>query len=142
MPNNGTRNGGIFKNGINLLILKSPDDDITNKIEVVCPSNHYGNEYFNNKREILILYTRYGKYEPVYRYTRKTEDHKYIVTKTFHLAKINEQAPQIGRMISKIRYKLIEDCKIYHLPNNYVGDQDPNCATIKFNECIKETIFQ
>ena len=49
--------GGIFDNGLNLLILKSPDNDITNKIEVVCPSNFYGTGYFDTDREILILYT-------------------------------------------------------------------------------------
>lgn len=103
-------NGGLFENGLNLLILKSTEDDITNKIEVVCPTNHYSNEHLDDNREILILYSRYDKYEPVYRYLRKTSD-KYIVTKTFHLGKINEQAPQIGRMISKIKLKLIEDCK-------------------------------
>lgn len=45
-------------------------------------------------------------------------------------------------LIPIVNNKLIEDCKIYHMPNNYVGDQDPNCATIKFNECIKENILQ
>ena len=110
-PNKGTSNGGIFQNGLNLLILQSPEDDITNKIEVICPSNHYGNEYFDNNREILILYTKNNRYEPIYRYVRKTENHIYTVTKTFYLSQINEQAPEIGRVISKIRYKLIEDCK-------------------------------
>ena len=63
--------GGIFDKGLNLLILKSPVDDITNKIEIICPTNHYGNEYFDINREILIIYTRDDFYEPIYKYTRK-----------------------------------------------------------------------
>lgn len=39
-------------------------------------------------------------------------------------------------LIPIINNKLIEDCKIYHLPNNYVIDNSTNFATIKFNEII------
>ena len=43
--------GGIlFKDGINLLIFKNPNDDITSKIEIICPTNHYSEEYFNKKK--------------------------------------------------------------------------------------------
>lgn len=34
--------------------------------------------------------------------------------------------------------KLNEDCKIYHMPNNYVSDKSTPFATIKFNEAIKQ----
>ena len=131
-PNKGTSNGGIFQNGLNLLILQSPEDDITNKIEVICPSNHYGNEYFDNNREILILYTKNNRYEPIYRYVRKTENHTYTVTKTFYLSQINEQAPEIGRVISKIRYKLIEDCK--PLPSKPVYTFKQNISAENINQ--------
>lgn len=32
--------------------------------------------------------------------------------------------------------KLIEDCKIYHMPNNYVSDKQSGFATIQFNDAI------
>ena len=66
---------------LNLLILKSPEDDITNKIEIICPSNFYGTGYFDEDREILILYTRDGYYEPIYKYIRVSEGNKYIIKK-------------------------------------------------------------
>lgn len=33
--------------------------------------------------------------------------------------------------------RLIEDCKIYHLPNNYVLDKNSPFATIKFKDALK-----
>jgi hypothetical protein len=39
-------------------------------------------------------------------------------------------------LIPIINNKLIEDCKIYHMPNNYVVNNGTRFATIKFNEAI------
>ena len=43
-------------------------------------------------------------------------------------------------LIPIINNKLIEDCKIYHMPNNYVLDKNTCFATIKFNEAIKNGV--
>ena len=40
------------------------------------------------------------------------------------------------KIIPIINNKLIEDCKIYHMPNNYVADKSSLWATIKFDEAI------
>ena len=40
-------------------------------------------------------------------------------------------------LIPIINNKLIEDCKIYHMPNNYVVNDNTPFATIKFDEAIK-----
>ena len=40
-------------------------------------------------------------------------------------------------LIPIINNKLIEDCKIYHMPNNYVAMKHNLFATIKFDEAIK-----
>ncbi len=108
--------GGLFDNGLNLLILKSPENDITNKIEVICPSNFYGSGYFDDDREILILYSKNGYYEPIYKYVRITEGNRYIVEKLFYLPRIDAQAPPLANMIKYVKNKLIEDCKL--LPSN------------------------
>lgn len=39
-------------------------------------------------------------------------------------------------LIPIINNKLIEDCKIYHMPNNYVLNKNTPFATIKFDEAI------
>jgi len=40
-------------------------------------------------------------------------------------------------LIPIINNKLIEDCKIYHMQNNYVVDKNTPFATIKFDEAMK-----
>jgi hypothetical protein len=40
-------------------------------------------------------------------------------------------------LIPIINNKLIDSCKIYHLPNNYVLNKNTHFATIKFDEAIK-----
>lgn len=40
-------------------------------------------------------------------------------------------------LIPMVDGKLIDDCKIYHLPNNYVTNKSSPYATIKFTEAIK-----
>ena len=40
-------------------------------------------------------------------------------------------------LIPIVNNKLHEDCKIYHMPNNYVLNKNTLFATIKFNEALK-----
>ena len=91
------KSGGLFTNGINLIILKSPDDDITNKIELVCPSNHYSSDSYNTNKKILILYNKGTYFEPIYKYIRKTKD-KYLIRKFFYLPDMNQIMPEIERI--------------------------------------------
>jgi len=39
-------------------------------------------------------------------------------------------------LIPIVNNKLIEDCKIYHMPNNYVMDKTNSFGTLEFNEAI------
>ena len=43
-------------------------------------------------------------------------------------------------LIPIVNNKLIEDCKIYHMPNNYVLDKNTLFATIKFDEAVKNSV--
>lgn len=52
--------------GINLVILNIPNDDITTKVDVICPTNHYSSVLFNMDRPTVILIKRENLYEPVY----------------------------------------------------------------------------
>ena len=40
-------------------------------------------------------------------------------------------------LIPIINNKLIDDCKIYHIPNNYVNDKNTMFATIQFDKAIE-----
>ena len=59
-------NPRLFEAGINLIILEIPEDDPTNNIELVCPTNHYSVHAFDARKRSLILIKRENFFEPVY----------------------------------------------------------------------------
>ena len=58
--------GCFFEDGVNLIILKKPKDDIENKIEVICPNNNFYKHAYDENKLTIILYTENNKYEPIY----------------------------------------------------------------------------
>ena len=65
--------GVLFEEGINLLLFSNPNDDITNKIELVCPTNHYSDDFYNERRRTLMIYGKDGFFEPICQvYTKST----------------------------------------------------------------------
>ena len=67
----------------------------------------------------MILYTRNGYYEPIYKYTRLSEGNKYNITKLFYLPTINKQAPQLANMLKYIREQLINKCQLLPSDTKY-----------------------
>ena len=56
--------------GLNLIILNAPDDDITNKIQLICPTNVYTNEIFSINKPTILVYSNNNYYEPIIRYKK------------------------------------------------------------------------
>jgi len=77
-----TPNSSIFPIGINLIIFKIPDDDITNNIELICPTNHYVSDFYDSRKPTVILVEQGNYYEPIYSYTNKGND-KLVISKEF-----------------------------------------------------------
>jgi len=71
----------LFDAGVNLIILEIPEDDATNNIELVCPTNHYSPHSFDARKRSLILIKRENYFEPIYGY--RNDGKKIFVTKTF-----------------------------------------------------------
>ena len=63
-------NKEFFPNGLNLVILETLDHDITNKVRLVCPTNHYRSPLYHEKRPISIIIKNGDLYELVVYYTR------------------------------------------------------------------------
>ena len=75
------KGGLLFKNGINILILRHPDDDIVDKIELICPTNHYSSNFFDFDKKTLMIYNKGGYFEPlckIYKKSRKFETVKFF----------------------------------------------------------------
>ena len=50
-----TPNPKLFKNGLNMIILDIPNDDMTNKVDILCPSNNYSDNFFDVGKDIIML---------------------------------------------------------------------------------------
>lgn len=71
-------NPKIFDSGINMIIIENPEDDITNNLKIICPSNHYATQLFNIAQPTLILYKKNDYYEPIYTIVyRKEKKNEY-----------------------------------------------------------------
>ena len=77
------KDGGVlFQHGINLLIFKSPNNDTTSKIELICPSNYNSNDFFDINKHTLMIYSENNFYEPLCKLTRKN-NRKLFIVKSF-----------------------------------------------------------
>ena len=74
MPNNY-----LFSEGVNLVIFNLPDDDITNNVELLCPTNHYSNEFYQARKPTIILMKKGPYYEPIYSYIKNEKGFPLIV---------------------------------------------------------------
>ena len=75
------RNRGLFPNGVNLIIFKLPKDDITNNVQIICPTNHYSNESYESRKPIVFIVKEGDYFEPIYTY--KLTEKKFIIEKEF-----------------------------------------------------------
>ena len=103
------KNGLLFEEGVNLIILNSPNDDITNKIELICPTNNNSNNIFDIIKPTIILYSRDNFYEPLCQINKNKK--KYKIKKYFLFESLNREIPEIYNVIFKIKKKLMSGCK-------------------------------
>ena len=116
-------NPRLFEAGINLIILEMPEDDITNNIELVCPTNHYSIHTYDSRKRSLILIKRENYFEPIYGYRN---DGKTIhITKTF--SEHDKKLPKTLRAVFTkiIKPTLGEKCKPFPSIKEYRFKRPP-----------------
>jgi len=114
----------IFQAGINLIILEIPEDDTTNNIELVCPSNHYSTHTYDARKRSLILIKRENYFEPIYGY--RNDGKKIYITKTF--SEYDKNLPKALRAVFAkiIKPTIANKCKaLISRPNEYRFKQPP-----------------
>ena len=80
-------NHKLFKKGLNLAIVEMNNNDITNNVSLVCPTNHYAAAFFDDYKDTVVIIKRekqfenkiYNLYEPVY----AIEDRKHDFAVTY-----------------------------------------------------------
>jgi hypothetical protein len=94
-----TPNPKLFSKGLNLIIMEISDDDITNNIGIVCPTNYYTNNIYNPRKPCLFLIKKDDYYEPIY---SRFEGNKISIMKTFSEYKVSSSNQEMKNILQKI----------------------------------------
>jgi len=73
-------NKDLFEFGVNMLIFQLPNDDITNNVQLLCPTNHYAKENFNSNKPTIIILKQEEYYEPIYLYVVNEQKKLDVIT--------------------------------------------------------------
>ena len=127
----------IYHYGFNLVILEIPEDDITQNIEIICPTNHYTSEPFNPKLGTLILMKKDEFYEPIYSYLSISKDNNSVDRFFYRDTKYTN----IKNVLNEIIYPVMNTiCKPEEsLPNRYFFQQAIPLSTLK--KLLKNTEY-
>ena len=100
-----TPNENLFENGLNMVIMDIVNDDITDKVDVICPLNSYVKNFFDINRKTIFLIKNGSLYEPVY-YVKKSN--KEGTAKL--MFDIHNQLPNITSLLKHLDKTLNKSC--------------------------------
>lgn len=110
-------NSKLFIKGINLVIMEIIESDITDNIQILCPTNSYSNKFYDKNRETLILLKQNKYYEPIYGFEDKKSKRQIITKKTFTENSKFTNLKSVLQMINNVYNK---SCKaLPSMPNIY-----------------------
>jgi hypothetical protein len=110
-------NERLFPKGLNLVILQQTNYDITDNIEIICPSNHYANSFYEVGKSTLIILKTENYYEPIYAY--KDEESRLLILKTFNEFS-NQLLPNIRNVLGVIKRIYKQNCRpLPSMPRTY-----------------------
>ena len=59
-----------------MIIFRISNDDITNNVEILCPTNHYSKQLFNLKSKTIFIVENNGFFEPIMLFKRGSQNIK------------------------------------------------------------------
>ena len=118
-----TPNEALFPKGINLIILTIPKNDITQNVDIICPSNHYSNNLFKPGRSSAIILSQDEFFEPIME-RRKIVRGKDIIKSLFSLigAPCIHRCPwSLQTVLRQIGKRITEKCSFVTPPPRLFG---------------------
>lgn len=104
----------LFKNGLNIAIFELMDNDITNKVKLVCPTEQYKSPLFDLKRPTVFLLKNNDLYEPIYQVQKVGQD--TIYDKYFYLK--HKGIGDMDTILKTIQETTESQCKPYMKKKN------------------------
>lgn len=119
----------LFVGGVNLIILDITNNDSTNRVDVLCPSNQYSKHlYYNNTKSIMLIKQTnindetneyYDIFEPIIMFEIKSDNKKKTTQKIYNpLFEPNKSVPiSVSNTIKSIKKHLYDKCSPFDVPN-------------------------
>ena len=112
-----TPNKKLFENGLNLVIMEIVNNDITDKVDIICPLSSYVQNRFIKERNTIFLMNLGNRYEPIY-LVDKSQKLKH--SKTYFSLTTTEKIPNMHNLLKTLDKTLNEKCKTSRIGvNNY-----------------------
>jgi hypothetical protein len=120
------RNPKLMRDGFNLVILEIMNSDVTNNIQMICPSSTYSQVKYNPVRETIVLIKQESYYEPLQLYQLENES-DVIVKKAFlehnAIKNIKTMLELIKRSTQKFCHPLASKPRVYTFKQNIVASE-------------------
>jgi hypothetical protein len=100
-----SENPFLFSKGCNLAILRIRNVDMTDDIELLCPTSVYSPVLFDVRKETIILIQHDEFFEPVYLFHSKIQPSSFTIEKTF-----SESKSPIKHVLQIIRNSIQKYC--------------------------------
>ena len=127
----------ILNESINLIILEFQNNDITNNVSILCPTNSYSTNIFDEKKNSVLLYKNQNFYELI-TFVEQVEKNKkvditqrinknYQITEFFKLS--NNVVPELNDVLKSIKNNinkcspLPSNIKTYEFKTNYQSNK-------------------
>lgn len=131
-----SKNTKLFPNGLNLVVMEIVDNDITDNVEILCPTNSYMDKFYDPTRETVILLKHGEYYEPIYMYniSHSTATDRTVTTTETFSAQVSP--PELKRVLGIIQKSTNKYCRaLPSMPRVYQFKQ--NIAAIKLLRILK-----
>jgi hypothetical protein len=125
----------LFKEKVNLIVLKEGLEDVTQNIYIVCPTTSHAIYTFDEKRPSLLIYQKGDLFEPLYIY-KKMDDK---TDKTYTLFDLKENIPSVHEILKKIHQRVNQECKERTVHKSYQFKE--NLFLEELLEELKKTSF-
>ena len=101
----------LFDGGLNLIIMEILDNDITDNVEILCPTNSYTGELYNRKKGTILLLKQGEFYEPIYKYGKTNSDETRTSNSAVKVFKNNNTPKILLETFELIKRSMKNYCK-------------------------------
>jgi hypothetical protein len=120
------RNPKLMRDGLNLVVLEIMNSDVTNNIQLICPSTTYSQVTYNPSKETIILIKQDVYYEPLQLYQLEGESN-VIVKKAFlehsALRNVKTMLELIKRSTQKFCNPLASKPRVFTFKQNIIASE-------------------